>query len=240
MRHSDAEWRETIAARRREIYDQARCSGCGATRAECDRLRAQHPDEPIGCCSGSGDEAGCRHVPDRSALRRLLDEIEAGDVAPVEAEIGPLHDRPRPATFSWLLHQGEWWHPNGRPMLRITEMDPAWRYNTAAFLLRHARSIADAESWREITVASTPLGPSGDFACEAFGQEMHQMAEDPEGWLRRTPLYRALTRDLPPEGGKRRAWLAELARHYSTCPRRQGHGDCTCSTPETVARSRHM
>ena len=219
----------TIAARRREIEEQARCKACGTPLADCRRIQEQGADG-VGCCAGVQGAVTCHHPPSIAALQRLLDEIETGEVKPPAGEGGSLHDQPRRVSIMWLLHQDEWWQPQGRPMLRIAEMNQAWRHNTAAWLLRRARALAE-HAWASMVAdASGPLGPSGDMACDAFETAMDQLDADPEGWLCETPLYRALIAGLPAEGSRQRAQLAERARHYSTCPRRHGHGTCTCQT----------
>jgi hypothetical protein len=224
----------TITARRREIEEQARCKGCGTTLADCRRIREQNTDPTapdwLGCCAIGNPPGPCTHEEDPTAVRRLLDEIDAGEVNPPSGESGLLHDRPRRVSRSWLLHQDEWWQPKVGPMLRIVEMDQMWRHNTAAFLLRRAPRLAAREWALMVADASGPLGPSGDMACDAFEAELDRLNDDPEGWLRETPLYRALIAGLPAEDTKRRDRIAERARHYSTCPQRHGLGTCTCQT----------
>jgi hypothetical protein len=113
------------------------------------------------------------------------------------------------------LNQGEWWFPDGRPRVRIADMDESWRRNAAAFLLRHARGAEFRYTLGELDVLSTPvpfvvgvredgtvvertdpsvtLGPSGDMACDAFDREVEERRDHPEEWLKVTTLYQALT-----------------------------------------------
>jgi len=217
----------------REVRNQARCIGCGATLAECDRAREQNTDPTapdwLGCCAIGNPPGPCTHEEDPTAVRRLLNKIETSDTKLLLEAIGPLHDRPRRVSTMWLLYQDEWWQPKVGPMLRIAEMDDGWRHNTAAFLLRRAPRLAE-RAWASMAAdASGPLGPSGDMACDAFEAELDWLDADPEGWLCETPLYQALVAGLPAEGSRQRARLAERARHRSTCPRRHGDGTCTCS-----------
>lgn len=224
---------DIIRARRRHIEDNAKCDGCGSTLAACRSQRGQDPTAPpwLGCCArGVHLLQPCRHVADPSALRMLLDEAEAGHVRTVEEAYPAPVQGPRRVTMSWLLHQGDVWQPKDRPLVRIADMDAEWRYNTAQWLERYAERLALSEQWSMAMLAAGPLGPSGDAACDAFDSAIDAMGVDPLGWLRSTPLYRALVKGLPTKR-KKLARLAERARHWSTCPAR-ADGDCTCAAGE--------
>lgn len=55
---------------------------------------------------------------------------------------------------------------------------------------------------------------------------MSRRYADPEGWLKTTPLYQALVKDLPGD-------VAELAKHWSTCDLRTGNATtCSCADRE--------
>lgn len=136
-----------------------------------------------------------------------------------------------------LLDQGEVWFPNGKPRVQITDMDPAWRHNAAAFLVRHAQSyafqygIGEMESLfrvkaRDIFGETVNIGPTpGSMAYDSVERGMEEaQAErdaDPEAWLKSTTLYKALVKDLPDNA-------AELAKHWSDCAIRTDGGECTC------------
>lgn len=145
-----------------------------------------------------------------------------------------------------LLEQGEVWVPRDKPAVRISDMDPAWRYNTARFLTRNARayvpsyelgehlSIWGAQA-REVLgeVDGEPrygqmvrLAPSpGSMAESVLERELDDASrvrsEDPEAWIETTPLYRALVDGLPDNAGV-------LAKHWSDCSIRTEAGGCTC------------
>ncbi|MEV0382863.1 hypothetical protein [Nonomuraea sp. NPDC050643] len=150
------------------------------------------------------------------------------------------------AWFKYLSQEATW-VPNGRPPLRVSEMDAAWRHNAANWLLRQAGTLAMRFGIGEIafiysttapTVISDANGepvpgpdmpvfaPMGEMAQDALERELDgsQQARDadPEGWLKTTPLYQALVKDLPDN-------IAALARHWSDCDLRTGKGTaCTC------------
>jgi hypothetical protein len=82
----DAELRQLIAERRKDIEDSAPCEGCGATRAFCKSQRGRDPKAPewFGCCARGTAMVPCAHRTDAVALRGLLQEIESGEVRSVE------------------------------------------------------------------------------------------------------------------------------------------------------------
>lgn len=112
------------------------------------------------------------------------------------------------------MNQGKWWFPNGKPRVLVSEMDESWRGNAARWLVRQAKSLSFRYDIAQIqyiygrevealTAAGTPsgqfvsLGPRGDMACDAMerdlDREQEYRANDPERWVRSTPLYLALT-----------------------------------------------
>lgn len=233
-----------VAARRQAIRDAAPCVGCGATRAFCESQRGKDPDAPewFGCCARGIAMVPCHHVADAGALSELLDEIESGTVRTVEEATPKPRERGMP--WSRYLDQGEQWKPNGKPMIRITEMDLPWRYNASRWLERNAAGIARkytlSEGFEFAAICASPLGPSDDTAW-SIEAEMDCAAEDrardPQAWIRTTALYQALIKDLPKKQRKL-ARLAERAAHWSTCPKRTGgDGTCTCHGTECAIRN---
>lgn len=143
------------------------------------------------------------------------------------AELGALNDYPRRPPINWLLHQSEWWRPRNGRLVRIADMDPHWRHNTANMLLRTAWHHANQEGFVLLKFASGPLGPSGDMAVSALEREVDELYGDPEGWMIHTKLYQALTTGLP--DGEALEVLQEQARHWPTCPCRSDvDGECAC------------
>lgn len=131
--------------------------------------------------------------------------------------------------------QGEWWRTRDDRWLRIADMDETHRYNTAAMLTRRAghHAFAYALSFAG-EVDRHDGGDMAHDALERISDELNeQAARDPEGWLRGTTLYRALTAGLPAKARKV-AKLAERARHYSTCPKRTDLKADTCTCPEPI------
>lgn len=224
-----SEIQANIAGRLRAIVDDAACRHCGTTAAECRRM-FNDPRDPIGCCYPHD------HTISRSAVTRLAAEVDSGEVAPQP----PTRKRPGVSTFA-LLNQADFWYPKppAEPV-RVAEMDPAWRYNAARMLLRHAALLADRYSWGELAFISGPMGPSGDAACDAvesaFDEAERFRAEDPQGWMRTTRLYKVLTAGLPANPSKLYR-LAERARHWGACPARASNtADCTCGAAELDRR----
>jgi hypothetical protein len=148
------------------------------------------------------------------------------------------------------LNQDTVWAPRPpRPPVQIADMDPEWRYNAAKFLMRQADILAFRYVFGMVRSASLPvyrdvigeydgepiysgrvfsdLDLMGECASDTFDDEADHITAEPERWLRKTALYRALTADLPQ--GHQRAELAARARHWSTCPIRTGTGaECRC------------
>lgn len=141
-------------------------------------------------------------------LAELVAEIETGEVRTVAEVYPPPVQGPRLPGYDWLLHQDTWWYPYRRPAVRIAEMDKPWRFNTARFIERRAAELHG-------TVGMRYMHNAPDEVWHAWEAE-HR---DSGGWLRRTPLLRALRRGLPTGGAKLKA-LEARALHWSTCPMR--------------------
>lgn len=231
---------DIIAARRQHIQDNAPCLGCGATLASCEAQRGKDPTAPkwFGCCARGTALGPCQHQTDPAALLALLTEIESGTVRTVEQVTAEQTQRkaPQPGGMSWFeyLNQGEQWKPNGRPPGPIADMDPEWRHNAARFLERRAGQIGGAyisAAWTWFTAALlSSVGPS-EAAADDIERDINEqgaaIVRDPVAWIRTTKLHAALVAGLPTKG-KKAAGLAERARHWSTCPARDGSGDCRC------------
>ncbi|PZG12455.1 hypothetical protein C1I95_25750 [Micromonospora craterilacus] len=233
---------EVIAARRRHIQESAPCVGCGGSLADCKAARGTDPTAPpwFGCCArGVQASIPCQHEPDAQAALALLAEIEAGEVRTVEqveAERAERKARAAARGMSWFeyLNQDRQWQPNGRPLVEIADMDPAWRYNASRWLEKRAAKIGArymlaAHLWLTAVIAS-PLGPSessADSLERDIEQQCFEIATNPVTWIRVTALYRALVAGLPDCSVQLEA-LAAHARHWSTCPARKGGDECRC------------
>ncbi|MFB4275809.1 hypothetical protein ACBJ59_10990 [Nonomuraea sp. MTCD27] len=134
---------------------------------------------------------------------------------------------------AWYRHlnQDTTWVPaTGVPTL-IADMDPAWRFNAANWLIKRVSNLVVAYSYGEGLIMAEPLGRDMDTGDLVYVEMPHEVDlsepyddrfDDPEGWLRATPLYQALINDLPDD-------IADLARHWSTCDLRIGQGTaCSC------------
>lgn len=117
------------------------------------------------------------------------------------------------------LNQGEQWKPKDRPWLPIADMDASWRGNAARWMKRRAAAFELYYSIGELAALSEPTmravvgevdgvpvedGPlfshldlMGDCATDAFDREVSGRSTNPAGWIRTTPLYRALVSGLP-------------------------------------------
>lgn len=157
------------------------------------------------------------------------------DIMPPDGEEGfKALDRRARQMFAYF-NQGETWFPNGKPAVAISGMDPAWRHNAAAFLVRNARAYLLQYDFGEFFSIQ---GVTAPVAREALDQGLEEAqaerSADPEAWIKSTPLYKALVAELP-EGPERDA-LARAARHWSDCPLRSGeHGTCTCPERKAVS-----
>lgn len=92
------------------------------------------------------------------------------------------------------LDQGEWWRTKQGQWLRIADMQPGHRRNTAAMLLRNATAYELTYSLAELTFMGHAMPEDAEDAImEAQARRM----ENPHRWMRETKLYRALLDGLP-------------------------------------------
>jgi hypothetical protein len=206
-----------ITERRQHIKDMARCQQCGASRKQCD-AGIKETGGPEGmCCTGG---IGHRHIENAAMVDQLIKEIMAGEVRTVAEAYPPPVQGPQRVTMTWLLEQAEWWYPQGRPPVRVAEMDKPHRWNVARWLERRAPVLEAADRSRGIW-ADAPDDVWASLSARA-----------PEEFLQEQPLYRALTRGLPDPRGKKGRLLAARAMHWHTCPMRKAHpapsAHCLC------------
>jgi len=171
-------------------------------------------------------------MPDEKLAAALTRELAAMRPAPIEvptADPPPAEPAATPAapagpvapqmSMLELLDQDVWWHPNGKPPVRIAHMDKPWRWNTVRFLERRAEAMHNA-----LILSSLAVMPD-DVARDVLG-------EHPLRWLSEQPLYRALAKGLPRPGTVKADMLADRAKHWNTCPMRKSHPRpfdlCTC------------
>lgn len=207
---------ERIQARRQHIHDLARCESCGADRKTCDYLRRTNTDPTappwLGCCAQFSTMVPCRHRDSREMLDQLLREVADGYVRTVDEAYPPPVLGPHWVSMTWLLEQDEWWYPQlPRGPVRIAEMDKPWRWNVARFLERRAPRLERADAARGIWA---------DAPDDVWVSLEQRTAQE---FIEETPLYRALTRGLPPVDSRRGRLLAARAVHWHTCPMRLAH-----------------
>lgn len=208
------EMSEVIAERRRKIRDDARCEGCGSTVAACEAQRGKDPTAPewFGCCArGVMADIPCNHQQDPQALSALLDEIASGVVRTVE-EITPpsrpVAPQDAPRTLADMLDQDVWWRQKSGTWIKVADMSPGHRYNTAAMILR----AAGAYAFRYVMQFAGEVGAhdGGEMAHESLERELDMLHEkavnNPQGWMRETRLYKALTAGLTIHGDGTEPW----------------------------------
>lgn len=117
----------------------------------------------------------------------------------------------KPMSVTARFDQREWWLTKDGRWLRIAEMEPGHRYNTAAMLLRTARLHAFRYAWGFAgEVGAHDGGEMAHDALERMSDEItRRSVNDPHGWLRGTALYQALTAGLTIQGDGMRPWQAE-------------------------------
>ncbi len=112
-----------------------------------------------------------------------------------------------PRTWGALLDQGKWWRTSGGGWVRIVDMEPRHRLNTARWLLRRASTLADGIGFEELRL----FRDAPDDVADGFLAEDEARMADPQRWLTGTVLYRALVEGLRPDAGLNDA-LADQAR----------------------------
>lgn len=206
------------AERIRKLVADAECRNCRTSVQECERLYAENAPDPIGCCMPHDHAISFRDV------HQLAQRVETGEPDPT-----PAPPEPRRLGLWDYLNQGAMWHPQApRQPLPIADMDLPWRWNASQFLVRGAPALAWRYGFAEVLGGPEP---PDDVVDDLMRLDSERIA-DPTTWIRTTPLYRALVAGLP----SRRpdlAFLAERARHWSTCAVRTRGGMCTC-TPGRV------
>lgn len=217
---------DTIRARRKLIRDDAACTGCGARMADCEAERGKDPTAPLwfGCCAQGAGMGPCSHRMDPGALNDLLREIEKGEVRLVEeilaerAERKSRRDAQRSAatspdgtvldTPSAMLGQGEWWRRRTGEWIRIADMSPGHRYNTAALVMRGAGQNAVMLAREMAGYAAGHDG--GDMAQASLDQAAYDAQllalTDPQRAIRESMLYRTLTAGLTIQGSGTEPW----------------------------------
>jgi hypothetical protein len=197
---------EVVAERHERIRRDAPCEGCGTTLADCMSERGKDPTAPpwFGCCACGTAMAPCAHRSDRAQLSELLGEIERGSVrtvAEIDAEAEarrarlPRREPGKPHGMAERFRQGEWWRTKEGEWVRIADMEASHRANTARFLIRRAAGYAEAMGFSEL------VGMQGapDEVVDEWIRDDSRRMDDPEKWMRSTPLYRALTGGIEEE-----------------------------------------
>lgn len=88
-----------------------------------------------------------------------------------------------------VLHQAERWKDGDGRVWLLDEMTPSHRRHLLSFLRRRAASLAFHDS---MIMATGPMAPRGDNACDAVDELCDQMWDDPAAWLEGTKLVSRL------------------------------------------------
>lgn len=134
--------------------------------------------------------------------------VKVMSMATHEASIGYQDGKPISATARF--DQGVWWRKKDDSWVRIADMTPGHRYNTAAMLMRNAAHHAFVYSMGfSVMVAAHDGGEMAHDALERMDAEIRRQSFcDPAGWLRSTALYKALTAGLTISGRGEASWQA--------------------------------
>lgn len=217
---------EVIKARRELIRMDAPCVGCGGTLADCLASRGKDPTAPdwFGCCARGTAMAPCSHRADPRAVERLLDAIQAGYVQPVEeilaerTEEAERRKQARGPLTGPMWEQAEWWRMKDGTWIRLADMAPSHRGNTARLLLRTAGAWARRAAHADMILG----GDAPDDVVDSFLREAEEREGDPQAWMAGTVLFRALTDGLAGDDA-RGLDPAEYSKPVCMIP------DCGCS-----------
>lgn len=114
----------------------------------------------------------------------------------------------KPVSVIARFDQRKWWRRQDDSWVRIADMSPGHRYNTAAMLMRNAAHHAHVYSWAlSGKVAAHDGGDMAHDALERMADEVtRQSISDPRGWLRGCAIYQALTAGLTVRGEGAAPW----------------------------------
>lgn len=145
-----------------------------------------------------------------------------------------------PARWYRYFTQDEHWVPNGKPPVKIADMDASWRLNASRYLERNAARYAElfAQGCSAEDFAFSMTHPDApDSLLDERWREALTAKRDPVAWIKTTKLYRALAAGLPSKGAALRK-LADRAKHWDGCEKRVKNkkGACTCAALATAAR----
>jgi len=123
----------------------------------------------------------------------------------------------KPLSVTARFDQGTWWRRLSGEWVRVAEMSPGHRYNTAAMLMRGAPTHAFRYAWGFASMVADHDG--GEMAHDSLERALDELNAktigDPRGWLRETVLYKALTAGLTIHGDGTEAWQ-KTRRHPET------------------------
>ena len=91
--------------------------------------------------------------------------------------------------------QGTWWQPKEGPPILIRDMDPSYRANCLKFMERRAHRVA--EVFTSLALITAVADEASDHVMDALYGDAERIMDAPLTWMKDTPLYRAMAKDLP-------------------------------------------
>jgi hypothetical protein len=124
--------------------------------------------------------------------------------------VSTVDERPEgaPRDLAGILRQKKWWRTRTGEWVRVKDMAESHRHNVARLLLRNARAYSDQIYMRESLIAAD----APDGVWNAIEADAHRRDSDPVGWMRRTKLFRQMSKGMgAPSASDLNRKLAEQA-----------------------------
>lgn len=103
----------------------------------------------------------------------------------------------RPERVDDRLRQGEWWRTKEGEWVRIADMAPSHRINTARMLLRKSAGYAEAMRWAEFGI----MHGAPDEVVDSWLNSDDRRTANTTAWIASTALYKALVAGLAVQSG---------------------------------------
>lgn len=97
-----------------------------------------------------------------------------------------------PVPLTRVYNQGKVWLPAAGQWIRIKDMTPRHRLNSARMLMRQAETRAMQLGFAELCI----MRGAPDVVVDDWLREDGERLNDPQKWMRETKLYRALIKGL--------------------------------------------
>lgn len=103
----------------------------------------------------------------------------------------------RPERIDDRLRQGEWWRTKEGEWVRIADMAPSHRINTARMLLRKSAGYAEAMRWAEFGI----MHGAPDEVVDSWLNSDDRRTANTTAWMASTALHKALVAGLAVQSG---------------------------------------